>query len=589
MSQLVPNSVSWSTRRLLLKFLVWLACLALAAACFGQTESISLNSASHSQVHTVRIEAFVRSDKDSADDVATYLRALKARTPGLEVVVHDVLTDAEQLKRLYALSKKHGRATPALPSFFSCNRMYVGFSDSASSGPKIEQLLTADVYTRATCSRCRAGKEFLKQLEVRWPAIRFQIHEVDADPQARQRWETLCRSTGQVPGLPTFEFGGQFLVGFQGDALTGKQWEQMILDVAGEQPNPVGTTATENAGNSQAEPSGNDPPPAGAHLQPANLRSRSIQLGAVSLSPWGLRASIFTAAAWSMQDKEEPPPLDLLDLQLPDEADGEELVEAQLNTEESADLDEQSIAIPWLGELRVADVGLPFFTLLVGLVDGFNPCAMWILVFLLSVLVNIPDRRKIIAIAGTFVLVSGLAYFAFMAAWLNLFVLIGIARPVQILLACMALFIGVINVKDFFAFKKGISFSIPESQKPGLVKRVRSIVTAKYLTVAIAGAVSLAVVVNLVELLCTAGLPALYTQILTMHAMPWWKNYLYLALYIVAYMFDDAMLLTVAVVTLSHHKLQENEGRWLKLVSGVVILLLGLVMLFRPDWLQLGH
>ena len=164
-----------------------------------------------------------------------------------------------------------------------------------------------------------------------------------------------------------------------------------------------------------------------------------------------------------------------------------------------------SLIVPVLGELQVSKLGLPAFTFLVGLVDGFNPCAMWVLIFLLSVLVNIKDRKKIILIAGTFVLISGLAYYTFMAAWLNLFLLIGLARWIQILLGFMAISIGVINVKDFFAFKKGISLSIPESSKPGIYARVRSIVSAKYLTVAMMGAVVLAVLVNVVELLCTAG------------------------------------------------------------------------------------
>ena len=247
------------------------------------------------------------------------------------------------------------------------------------------------------------------------------------------------------------------------------------------------------------------------------------------------------------------------------------------------------IDVPFFGELNASRMGLPLFTFLVGLVDGFNPCAMWILVFLLSVLVNIKDRRKILLIAGTFVVVSGLAYFAFMAAWLNLFLLIGIARPAQVALGLVALVIGVINVKDFFAFKKGVSLSIPESSKPGIYKRVREIVAAKYLTTALVGVVVLAVIVNMVELLCTAGLPALYTQVLTMHELPGWQNYAYLGLYIIAYMLDDTMLLTIVVATLSHRKLQEREGQWLKLLSGMVILALGLVMIFKPAWLQMGQ
>lgn len=250
---------------------------------------------------------------------------------------------------------------------------------------------------------------------------------------------------------------------------------------------------------------------------------------------------------------------------------------------EEAEKDE--IKVPVFGVLSVSKIGLPAFTFLIGLVDGFNPCAMWVLIFLLSVLVNIKERKKILIVAGTFVIVSGLAYFVFMAAWFNVFQLIGLLRPVQIGLGVIALFVGALNVKDFFAFHKGITLSIPESAKPGIYRRVRKIVAANHLSAALAGAIVLAVAVNIVELLCTAGLPALYTGVLTMQNLPTWANYSYLALYIVAYMLDDAILVAVVVTTLSHRRLQESEGRWLKLLSGVVILLLGAIMIFNPELL----
>lgn len=182
----------------------------------------------------------------------------------------------------------------------------------------------------------------------------------------------------------------------------------------------------------------------------------------------------------------------------------------------------ESIETRWLGRLRVHDLGLPLFTVLIGLLDGFNPCAMWVLLFLLSLLVNLQDRRKMALIAGTFVAVSGLFYFAFMAAWLNMFLLIGLSRAVQIGLGGIALFMGAVNVKDCFALHRGISLSIPESAKPGLYARIRRILQAEHLTGAVAGVILLACLVNTIEVLCTAGLPALYTQLLTMQQLPTW-------------------------------------------------------------------
>ncbi|MDC0685452.1 NrdH-redoxin [Sorangium atrum] len=243
------------------------------------------------------------------------------------------------------------------------------------------------------------------------------------------------------------------------------------------------------------------------------------------------------------------------------------------------------VDVPVFGRLDVRDLGLPAFTVLLGLVDGFNPCATWVLLFLLSFLATLRSRAKMLLIAGVFVLVSGLAYFAFMAAWLNFFLLVGASRAAQIALGAIAVLAGSVHVKDFFAWKRGVSLSIPESVKPGIYARMRAVVRAESLPAALAAACLLAVMVNVVELLCTAGLPALYTQLLVEKRLPAWKHYAYLGLYNVAYMADDMVMVGVAVVTLSRRRLQEKEGRWLKLLSGAIMVLLGLLLLFKPTWL----
>jgi hypothetical protein len=238
-----------------------------------------------------------------------------------------------------------------------------------------------------------------------------------------------------------------------------------------------------------------------------------------------------------------------------------------------------AVELPLLGRLDVARIGLPLFTLAVGLVDGFNPCAMWVLLILLSVLVNVRDRRKLLVVAGTFVVVSAAAYYAFMAAWLNVFLLVGWSRASELALGGIAVAIGLVHLKDLVAFGRGPSLSIPDSAKPLIYRRVREILSAPNLAAALAGASVLAVLVNVVELLCTAGLPAVYTRILTLHGLPPVQYYAYLALYDLAYMADDLLMLTIVVVTLDRLKLQERGGRWLKGLSGAVMLALGLYLL----------
>jgi glutaredoxin len=240
----------------------------------------------------------------------------------------------------------------------------------------------------------------------------------------------------------------------------------------------------------------------------------------------------------------------------------------------------------WFGTLDASELGLPAFTLALGLIDGFNPCAMWVLLFLLSLLVRLRDRRRMALIAGTFVVVSGLVYYAFMAAWLNVFLVIGMSEGLRWTLAAVALLVGAVNVKDFFAFRRGPSLSIPEAAKPGLYARVRGIVDAPSIGVALAAVTALAVVVNFVELLCTAGLPALYTAVLAQHEVTPAGRYAYLGLYILGYVADDALMVSVAVAALGQRRMTERAGRWLKLASGAVMLALGIVLVLRPHWLM---
>jgi glutaredoxin len=240
----------------------------------------------------------------------------------------------------------------------------------------------------------------------------------------------------------------------------------------------------------------------------------------------------------------------------------------------------QHFAINFLGHnLSLEAIGLPLFTIAMGLLDGFNPCSLWVLLLMIALLAPMKNRARMLAVAGTFVVVEGIAYFVFMAAWLNLFLLIGLSRLSEISIATIALIAGLINLKDFWRFGWGISLSIPNAAKPAIYERIRNILHAENITAAIIGAVVLAVLVQIVEFMCTSGFPALYTRILTLKQLDTVSYYGYLLLYNLAYMLDDLIILSIGVITLSQHRLQEKEGRWLKLISGLTMVGLGIYLL----------
>jgi hypothetical protein len=249
-----------------------------------------------------------------------------------------------------------------------------------------------------------------------------------------------------------------------------------------------------------------------------------------------------------------------------------------LNVEEH-----DTVQIPLFGTLDASSLSLPVLTLVLAGLDAFNPCAFFVLLFLLSLLVHARDRRRMALIGGIFVFFSGFIYFIFMAAWLNVFLLLGELQAITWIAGLVAVSMGVINVKDYFRPQAGPSLSISDQAKPNLFRRMRGLLAGQRLFPLVIGAITLAIAANSYELLCTAGFPMVYTRALTLNELPTAGYYFYLALYNVVYVVPLLIILTLFTLTLGSRKLQEHEGRTLKLLSGTMMLGLGLVLLAYPD------
>ncbi|MEJ2604454.1 MAG: thioredoxin family protein [Gammaproteobacteria bacterium] len=244
--------------------------------------------------------------------------------------------------------------------------------------------------------------------------------------------------------------------------------------------------------------------------------------------------------------------------------------------------DAAGIELPLIGRIDPSNWGLPILTVVIAGLDAFNPCAFFVLLFLLSLMVHARSRTRMLLVGGTFVFISGLIYFVFMAAWLNVFLLIGELRIVTMIAGLIAVALAAVNIKDYFWFNTGPSLSIPDSKKPGMYQRMRDLVAAPGIPAMLMGTAILAVVVNSYELLCTAGLPMVYTRILTLREADPVVFYLYLVFYNVIYVIPLLVIVGLFVMKFGSRKLGESEGRLLKLLSGTMMLGLGLVMLFAP-------
>jgi thiol-disulfide isomerase/thioredoxin len=246
----------------------------------------------------------------------------------------------------------------------------------------------------------------------------------------------------------------------------------------------------------------------------------------------------------------------------------------------------ESLTLPLLGEVEIARHSLPILTLLIASVDAFNPCAFFVLLFLLSLLIRSQSRARMAVIGGLFVFFSGLMYFIFMAAWLNAFVLLGSLTAITFAAGLIAALIGLVNIKDYFYFKQGFSLSIPDSVKPRLFQKMRGVVEAGRWPAMIGSTVVLAVAANSYELLCTAGFPMVYTRILTLSGLSDAQYYLYLLLYNLVYVVPLLAIVSVFTWTMGAKKLSEREGRRLKLLSGLMMLGLGIMLMIAPETLN---
>lgn len=230
--------------------------------------------------------------------------------------------------------------------------------------------------------------------------------------------------------------------------------------------------------------------------------------------------------------------------------------------------------------INITSLSLPVLTVVLGGLDSFNPCAFFILIFLLNLLLYARSRRRMLLIGGVFIFFSGLLYYVFMFILFNTFLLtsthVGI---VTVIAGVIALILGVINIKDFFFFKKGASLGIPEDKKPGLFKQMRGLVKTPQLTAVIIGAIILAVTVNFYELLCTLGLPLVFTRQLASYNLPTIQSYLYILFYNVVYVIPLIVIVLIFVFTLGRRKLTEWHGQILKLLTGIMLASFGILFL----------
>lgn len=241
--------------------------------------------------------------------------------------------------------------------------------------------------------------------------------------------------------------------------------------------------------------------------------------------------------------------------------------------------------LPLIGKVNTKNLSLPAITFVIGFLDGFNPCAMWVLLFLISMLLGMENRKKMWLIGSTFIFASGFVYFLFMSAWLNFFLFLGYSVTVRYLIGLFAVVVGGYYLYDYWLNKRPGCSTAENEKRLKVFEKIKNIINKKNIIFALVGVALLAFAVNIVELLCSAGLPAIYTGILTSAKLPIWQYYAYILLYILFFMIDDIVVFVIAMITLKSVGIETKYGRYSHLLGGIIMFLIGLSMLFKPELL----
>lgn len=248
----------------------------------------------------------------------------------------------------------------------------------------------------------------------------------------------------------------------------------------------------------------------------------------------------------------------------------------------------ETIKIPFFQKINMTELSLPLLSIALGAIDGFNPCAMWVLVMLLSFLIGIKDRKKLIILGSLFLLASAFVYFMVLVAWLNVMLFLAYITLIKIAIGIIAILAGGYYLKEFFTNKAGICKVTGSKQKRYISEKIEYFVKEKRFLLAACAVVVLAFLVNLIELICSAGIPAVYTQVLALSQLTTCEYYFYIFLYIFFFLLDDLIVFLIAIFSLRLVHVTEKYTIYSHLIGGVALLIIGALLIFKPEWLMFG-
>ena len=408
--------------------------------------------------------------------------------------------------------------------------LFLFFFGSSQASKAQSEPINAYFFYGTGCPHCAKEREFLQSLKEKNPNdISIYEYEIYYNTLNSKKFaDTITHLGIDVGGVPFLVIGERYFIGYESDETTGLEIENELI------------RCMENGCKDNL-----------AEL----LLNKKIIPGT-------------TSSEEKVEKKVEE------EIKIEDGKNSENTSPIYLNT-------------PILGKINLKSISLPIATILIAFVDGFNPCAMWILIFLITMLINMKDRKKLYILGSVFIFTSGVVYFFFLSAWLNFFKFVGFVYWIKVVIGIVAVISGLLHLKNAL-FSKGGCHATNEKQREGIMNKIKKALGEKSYLLSIIGIVSLAISVNLIEVVCSAGLPAVYTNLLSSINLSGPQYYFYLLLYVLIFMLDDLIVFFIAMRTFEVTGIAKKYTKWSSVIGGVIILIIGIILILKPEWLMFG-
>lgn len=263
------------------------------------------------------------------------------------------------------------------------------------------------------------------------------------------------------------------------------------------------------------------------------------------------------------------------------ETDSDEFLEQEKKSDEEA-----TVKVPLIGSINLKNVSLSTAALILGLIDGFNPCAMWVLLFLISMLIGMKDKKRMWIIGLTFLGSSAFIYMLIMMSWLNLVVSISTSILLRNIVAIVAVGSGLWNLYSFIKHQDSGCSVVDAKKRKSVFERIKKFTKEKSLLLALIGTIALAFSVNIIELACSAGLPLVFTQLLSLNKITGLGAFFYVLLYTLFFLLDDLIVFFGAMRTMEVTGISTKYSKYSHLIGGILMIMIGLLLIFKPEWLM---